>query len=258
MKSLPLYTVLFLSALILAWNLSFHDIDAGERRQRADAGGDMARGAVDELVSRMGPEEKRDPGIFDLVPTGSGPMGEGIAGTGRRDAASADPPSGPSLEGGNPLGEGANDDARARRLERYAGGARRAQGYERAGMRIGFWIEWWENGAVKSEGEYEEDEPSGDWVHRHRSGNVHLRGQYEEGARIGIWRGWHDTGDPKIEAIYDGGEPSGVWTLWYSNGQVMQTGRYVRGCREGAWEFFDFDGRVDLRTGTYESGARID
>lgn len=143
-------------------------------------------------------------------------------------------------------------------VQHYPGGQKQVEGERRYGRREGIWTEWTETGVVQSRGEYKDDQRVGIWQFYHPSGELAREGLYVDGRMEGVWTAWGENGRPVREGRLVRGEPEDVWTEWYSNGQVRETGRYEHGRREDYWQFFDFDGRADLRrTGHYRNGRRI-
>lgn len=88
----------------------------------------------------------------------------------------------------------------------------------------GTYTEWYENGKVRVQGEYE-----------------HIIYSLSDEQKIGTWTGWHENGEKQWQEY---GEEDGIFTSkkWYENGQMMEQKKWKWGDAYGTW------------TGWYESG----
>jgi len=86
--------------------------------------------------------------------------------------------------------------------------------------RHGKWIEYYEHGGKKFEGEFNEDQPIG----------------------LHIW--WYSNGQKIAEGRFDAGKAHGHWTWWYENGQKQKDGSFQQGVQTGTWVHWKADGKV--------------
>ncbi len=97
--------------------------------------------------------------------------------------------------------------------------------------------EWYDNGELKAEGHYVDEERSGEWVEYHPKGYKQAVGHYESGRRTGKWIFYHHNGEKRASGHYDGGRRVGDWTFWTAVGD-----RFVRltyGAEGVKREYFD-------------------
>lgn len=242
MKHLPLFTALGLIALMAFWNLNAYDLGSSAPAAHAGARNDPSTPA------------HHAPLVDDDA------LGRAARAAGTRRSADEpegrerdDSPPEPGLRASDAGSAAGRPDA-----ERDAEGRILAIGPRVDGLRAGRWQLRWPSGTPQGEGEYRGGVRVGSWTFWHETGAPRACGDYVEGCRDGEWREWHDDGGVAVRAAYEEGELHGAFVRLYTNGQVRESGRYVRGLREGPWEFFDFAGRVDVRTGTYVHGRRED
>lgn len=118
--------------------------------------------------------------------------------------------------------------------ERSHSGARIAQGRLVDGLREGPWVMWYEDGALRWEGEY-------------RAGRLE-----------GLERGWRPCGQLWFEGERRNGLREGLHRSWYENGALEWEANYVADLRHGPCKRLDIDGRLDPRqSGVYEAGVRV-
>jgi antitoxin component YwqK of YwqJK toxin-antitoxin module len=91
---------------------------------------------------------------------------------------------------------------------------------EGSAKRHGKWIEYYEHGGKKFEGEFDEDQPLG----------VH------------VW--WHSNGQKMAEGRFDGGKAHGHWLWWHANGLKQKDGNFEHGVQSGTWVHWKADGKV--------------
>jgi len=108
------------------------------------------------------------------------------------------------------------------------------QGSFKNGKREGAWVEYFENGQLKSNGHYKNGKYEGAWVFYYESGQLYARGNYK---------------NSKLK---------GAWVSYYENGQIWFKGNYKNDKEEGVWVGYNEDGTVfKPYTGTYKGGEKI-
>ncbi|TWT88509.1 MORN repeat variant [Pseudobythopirellula maris] len=140
--------------------------------------------------------------------------------------------------------------------------------------------EYYSNGQVFTEGEYDEGDPIGEWTYYHPNGvmakkityrdglaegEVEFRNaegvleskrQYDAGKRDGTWKQYAEDGEQVInEQHYEKGKPAGLWRSWFKNGQLRQENPFVDGKREGTSKEWTEDGRLKA-TAEFKAGLR--
>lgn len=77
---------------------------------------------------------------------------------------------------------------------------------DKHGNRVGYHIAWKDYGIKEHEGEFVNDEPSGEWSYYHDNGYLDSRGFFRNGKRDGIWSFWDQTGKFLYDKKYNNGE----------------------------------------------------
>lgn len=89
-------------------------------------------------------------------------------------------------------------------------------------QRHGPFKQWYANGQLKLEGNFQFDHESGPFV----------------------W--WHANGQKAVEGEFVDGQQDGRWVWWYANGQKASLGEYHYGTMISTWRQWDADGRLVL------------
>lgn len=124
------------------------------------------------------------------------------------------------------------------------------------------------NGVVMSEGQYENQEKTGEWkfyddkgilssVDYYKNGVQHgkstvyyLNGQpsaeynYNNGKRDGPFKEYYADGTLKNEGTYKAGEFEGTYTSYYEDGKIKMQGQYVNAMKDGRWVYYAPDGSI--------------
>lgn len=80
--------------------------------------------------------------------------------------------------------------------------------------------EYYENGQLKMEGNYENGKQDGLWNMWFESGKHQCEGNYKNGKQDGLWKFYHENGQLSQELCYKDQEINGYWRKWYENGQL--------------------------------------
>lgn len=87
------------------------------------------------------------------------------------------------------------------------------------------------------------------------SGAKKEEGQYENHFAEGIWTAWDEEGHRLSETSFKKGSQEGVQTLWYPGGEIKSQRQYKDGKRDGVT--YIWDDRARLRTAlSYKSGVK--
>jgi antitoxin component YwqK of YwqJK toxin-antitoxin module len=131
----------------------------------------------------------------------------------------------------------------------------------------GYYREYFLNGQLFVEGQYERGVPVGEWKYFHDSGNLAKTVKYENGKphgevevrrpdgtleakrvykdskRDGEWVVYDRTGEKRLRELhYSEGEPDGVWKTWHNNGQLAQEQPFKGGKANGLVTEWDENG----------------
>lgn len=73
-------------------------------------------------------------------------------------------------------------------------------------IRHGLFRSYWENGNLRSEGNYTHGSETGVWSDYHENGQLAARGHYVDGKQQGTWCFWDSEGNEEQPAEYQKGE----------------------------------------------------
>ncbi|MBA3902027.1 MAG: hypothetical protein H0X62_17780, partial [Bacteroidetes bacterium] len=74
---------------------------------------------------------------------------------------------------------------------------------------------------------------------------VKMEGNMIDGKKEGKWMAFHENGMPWSETSFEDGISEGPTTTWYPSGVKHYTGAYKNGQRSGNWKFYDEDGALE-------------
>ncbi|MBN3035187.1 MAG: toxin-antitoxin system YwqK family antitoxin [Bacteroidales bacterium] len=147
---------------------------------------------------------------------------------------------------------------------------------DRLGFKQGRWVEFYENGQVRMEGEYKDSMRHGYFKEYDEEGNLVSTSKYiddvlqenvEELARLDIKTEYYPSGSVKIVASYKNDIAEGVRREYGADGQIVRgylfsEGKMVgegitddEGIRDGPWKEYYFDASLKSE-GTYDKGKR--
>jgi antitoxin component YwqK of YwqJK toxin-antitoxin module/Tfp pilus assembly protein PilF len=121
------------------------------------------------------------------------------------------------------------------------------------------WEFYFENGALKSKGNFnDKQEKNGVWEFYHNGGGLKERSLYVDNKGEGKTETWYTNGRKAGEDMYKAGELDGLSTEYFYNGLPRKTEHYKAGKKEGAVVGFTHDGtreytaeyKNDLEEGT--------
>ena len=106
--------------------------------------------------------------------------------------------------------------------------------------RNGYVKEWWDNGDMRFEGEYQNDKRIGEWKEYFNSSekSTTSKGQYKQGEKDGIWKSHDEKNILLSESTYKNGKRHGVYKIFTDEGKLLEKGFYENDKR-GKYENFD-------------------
>jgi len=134
-------------------------------------------------------------------------------------------------------------------------GALLSQGDYENGRKTGEWLTYFSSGSVAVKGSYENDNPVGKWEYYFEDGSISSSGEYLGGQRNGYWSSFSTGGKLLSEVNYDRG--TGDYREYYPSGKLKVSGLMVDEKRQGPWVFYYEDGKkegdceFDRGKGTY-------
>ena len=122
------------------------------------------------------------------------------------------------------------------------------------GAKEGHWKEYYNDGTLRSEGDYKEGKPVGEWKYFYPGGTEEQSGKYSiTGKMTGKWKWFFENSQLMIEEEYINGLKDGMHTEYEENGKKIEEGEYLKGLEEGPW--FTVSGDYFER-GTYRDGLK--
>jgi antitoxin component YwqK of YwqJK toxin-antitoxin module len=122
------------------------------------------------------------------------------------------------------------------------------------GNRDGHWKDFYPDGALKAEGNYDNGKQIGEWLYYHSNGKIEQSGKFNRQGKIeGIWKWFFENGQMLKEENYRNGLKDGISTEYDETGKVIEEGEFIEGKEDGPW--FELTGDCLIR-GTYRDGLR--
>ena len=79
-----------------------------------------------------------------------------------------------------------------------------------AARQQGRWKFFFEDGSLKSEGDFKDGKREGEWVFYYRDGKVQQRGGYKNDKPVGDWKWYYPSGNPLREESFTAGREDGT------------------------------------------------
>lgn len=111
-------------------------------------------------------------------------------------------------------------------------------------VRHGRLINFWENGAKKSQVTYVHGVTHGPRTSWYQTGQVWIDGMNLDGGAHGTWTVWYPNGNKAQEKSFDHGGFHGAFREWHSNGRLKREYHMVRGVRQGPETVWNEKGNV--------------
>lgn len=143
------------------------------------------------------------------------------------------------------------------------------------GQRSGNWKNFYPDGSVREEGDYQNNRRTGIWNFYDKNGNIIQKGGYRNGRFDGKWEWYYDNGKILREEYYYLGQRDGEFFEYSENGDIISSGfytdnekngswkymvgdhreegNYIIGLRDGVWKYYDNDGNLEYK-GNYLQG----
>jgi antitoxin component YwqK of YwqJK toxin-antitoxin module len=123
-----------------------------------------------------------------------------------------------------------------------------------ATVRDSTYTSFYQNGKVKSKGNFKNDVPQGLWYYYYESGLVKSYGKLTGTIKYGDWKYYYENGNISTEGSYKEGKKEGDWKYYFeSTAGILKTeGVYVNDTREGRWKFYDESGNFKAQADFHE------
>ena len=120
----------------------------------------------------------------------------------------------------------------------YSGGRLLSQGkLDDQGREQGLWREFYEDGKIKSEGNYKDGRREKEWNFYYNNGQVEQTGEYVKGKPSGEWIKYFSDGKLNRHEFYENGKENGIMTEYSRDSVIIAKGNYIEGKKEGVWNF---------------------
>lgn len=122
------------------------------------------------------------------------------------------------------------------------------------GNKDGHWKEFFTDGSLKAEGNYEDGKPVGEWKYYHLNSKVEQSGKFnKQGKPDGRWKWYYEDGKLLREENYHNGLRDGLLSEYDEDGKLIQEGEFVNGEEDGPWIYLTGD---DYVKGNFRDGLR--
>lgn len=119
-------------------------------------------------------------------------------------------------------------------------------------IRIGKWMQWYENGQVATEEYYNNGTMTGIWKSWYADGKKQYEINFTSGTAViyhanglkqsegkmlpgmlqdGFWIGYHENGNKNFEGSYKAGQKDGIWKWYNDKGVLYQTETFNNGTK---------------------------
>ncbi len=94
-------------------------------------------------------------------------------------------------------------------------------------IQSGVAMSWFENGQPKKRGQFDDGQPTGQFVWWHENGNKQTEGTYENGKKSERWVWWYENGMKRIEGTFQDDQPVNLWRAWNEDGSLKTEKNYA-------------------------------
>jgi antitoxin component YwqK of YwqJK toxin-antitoxin module len=130
---------------------------------------------------------------------------------------------------------------------------------DEAGNHNGKWKDFYPDGKIKAEGQYNDNRRTGQWKYYNTAQKVEQTGGYNNGRPDGLWKWYYEQGTLLREEEYFQGQRDGLCTEYSPAGEVIAEGQYSDGEKNGEWKLkngdFTEEGKyiIGLKDGMWKS-----
>lgn len=125
---------------------------------------------------------------------------------------------------------------------------------DKDGIKTGHWIEYYDDGVLRAEGDYKKGEKFGEWIFYYREGNVEQKGSFTKDELYdGKWSWYHKNGNLWREEVYYYGLENGPFVEYSDSNTVISEGEFIEGLEDGQWLYQLNDHKEE---GVYRNGQR--
>ena len=111
-------------------------------------------------------------------------------------------------------------------------------------VRNGLWEEYYDNGQLRSIGNYIGSKKDGLWQEYYENGNLANMVNFKEGKKVGLLKNYYSDGQLKGRINYKEGMEHGMMELYHQNGKLMLEGFFKEANQISVWKYYDEDGKL--------------
>lgn len=115
---------------------------------------------------------------------------------------------------------------------------------------------YFENGNIKRELNFKNDEREGKTISYFINGEIETIEEFSAGVAVNTYTENHINGKRYKEGSFEEGEYSGVWKIYFMDGTLNSETTYKKGFKEGPYAHYDRDGKLHYEY-TYKKGEII-
>ena len=108
----------------------------------------------------------------------------------------------------------------------------------------GPYTSYYYSGGIESEGNYEDNTPTGQWQYFFENGKRKMSGAIVDGESTGRWEYFFENGKMRMAGILRDNKRQGEWVYYFENGEVKSKGNFVDNLPDGIWNYFYEDGTL--------------
>lgn len=128
--------------------------------------------------------------------------------------------------------------------------------YDVAGGKTGKWSFYTSNGVFESEGEFLDDENTGEYREYFLNGEIKSVRTYDSGILSGYSVEYHPNGKMKSQGWYQNDQRVGEWRDYYMNGELLSVNFYHNGDFHGDQQYYGVSGAISFIT-TFNYGDAV-
>lgn len=103
-------------------------------------------------------------------------------------------------------------------------------------------------GVLVKDGRYNTNQKKeGIWTEYYENGNIRSRGNYIDGKKEGLWEYFYLDGSLEQRGVYKNDLPHDLWTTYCANGNIRKQGTYINGREDGVFTEYTCDGELIKR-----------
>ncbi len=87
-------------------------------------------------------------------------------------------------------------------------------------------------------------EKNGEEKIKYENGVLKSQGNYKKSKRDGQWYSWYSDGKPWSETFFNNGIKDGPTKTWFENGKLRYEGQYKQDKEAGYWKYYDETGAL--------------